>query len=213
MKHKVILLTGASGKLGTEICNSKKDNKIIGVYRNKKDSNCDYVINKCIISQTKEIIDEAISVWGKVDVLINNAVIYGNNNCDLDNFDNVFRSTVFAPYALSFNLYNVWKKTPKLNKLRNRQIINIGSTTSKHRYENQILYSSSKTALDQLVWHIEPYFNKIGINTNLVIPCSFPYNVSYDRIISVVNDLLNKRINAKQFILEKDKTLKRKLGK
>ena len=97
LKDKVILITGSTRGIGNAIarefiketakvviCGSKLENSITVVEELKKELNIndDYILpvglNMKDTASIKAVVEEIISKWGRIDVLINNAGITSN---------------------------------------------------------------------------------------------------------------------------------------
>lgn len=160
LKDKIVLVTGASGGIGREICKklaSLGANIVLLGGRNQqkldafKEELKSY--NVKILSVSGDITDlnfiksakkEILKNFGRIDVLINNAGIaqHGDiSKVDESLFDDIIKTNVKAPYFITKEFL------PELKKSDFATIINIASIVGHLGYENQSVYTLSKHAL------------------------------------------------------------------
>lgn len=159
LKDKVIIITGASKGIGrvTSIRLSEYAPKLVLVSRNLSDlkkvrdeikRDVEVLLVEADISEEKDcsrIISEAVSKFGKVDILINNAAqFYRSSVIDmkLDEFDRVWKANVRGTIALTQNVL------PQMIKQNEGTILNVSSTAGKRGYAGGAAYASSKFALN-----------------------------------------------------------------
>uniref|UniRef100_A0A7E4V092 3-oxoacyl-[acyl-carrier-protein] reductase n=1 Tax=Panagrellus redivivus TaxID=6233 RepID=A0A7E4V092_PANRE len=120
-----------------------------------------------------KIINETVSHFGKIDVLVNNAGVYkkpGNYATETENYDYVFAVNVRAVFRM------VELATPYLEKTKGN-IVNISSALSiskpvERGYEGTV-YGMSKSTVDQFTKNINQSLMKKGIRINNVNPGPF----------------------------------------
>ena len=102
MKEKVVVVTGGAKGIGKAVCNAFK---IAGA----KVCTIDILENDYFVgdiaeeSVLKEFANKVIQQYGKIDYLINNAMLSkgGINNCSYEDFNYALRVGITAPYYLS----------------------------------------------------------------------------------------------------------------
>lgn len=187
---KIVLITGASSDIGSEIAFLLRDSyEVILHYNNNYDEvmklkdkldklyNTDVLVVKCNLAKEEEI-DNMLRIiydrYDKIDILINNAA----TTCDTlfedktkDNFMNTLDINLVAPFLLC------QKIGPKMKENRYGVIINISSTNGIDTpYIESVDYDASKAGLislsNNLANYLAPYVrvNTIcpgWINTNM----------------------------------------------
>ncbi|XP_031638274.1 uncharacterized protein LOC116350578 [Contarinia nasturtii] len=156
---KVALITGASSGIGADaaIHLAKLGASVSIVGRNEirlnavaeKIKNSGSPVPLTIVADvTKDaerIVDETIKHFGKLDVLVNNAGIVGQDNVttfDMPEFDRIFNTNVRSVITLSKLC------VPHLEKTRGN-IVNVSSIAGLKAVPNVLSYCMSKAALDQ----------------------------------------------------------------
>ena len=186
---KVVLITGASSGLGYRIAREFiKENANLSIcarrlYKLKKihKGKAKVFFQKVDVSDEKAIkkfIKKTVKIFGKIDILINNAGIAQSSKIENINYKDLkktFEVNLFAPVIFL-------RETLKIMKKKNYgRIINISSGGSVNCAENFFSYSASKAALNTLAKtlskEIENY--NIKVNTMSPGPCKtemFPQN-------------------------------------
>jgi len=180
VKDKVVIVTGSSKGIGKEtaILLAKNGAKVIVNYaRSKAEANdtVNTIISnggqalaiKADISKRKEVthlFDKTIEVYGKIDVLINNAGVMTSNklkDVTEEDFDNHFNVNVKG-------LYNTLQEAE--SKLAdNGNIINISSSTVKLMLPTYAIYSATKAAVEQITRVFSKEIGR-GISVNALAP-------------------------------------------
>ena len=114
------------------------------------------------LSSLKQQIDMALSIWGTVDILINNgAVIEPINSLEkveLQDFEKAVRVNFLAPSLLISYCWN--------NLLKNRgKVINVLSGASINAIEGWTAYCSTKAALHMINQQTHLEGNQYGISS------------------------------------------------
>ncbi len=143
---KRIILTGASGGLGTEIAKVFAENgfEVIGISRSKpiidiKHISADFTDEKSVES----VIETIKKKYPKFDCLINCAGLLNIkpfNKLEFKDIKDIFMVNIISQIRTTAGLFDNIKK----NKA---DIINIGSTLAFKAYEEQCVYGSSKWAM------------------------------------------------------------------
>lgn len=113
------------------------------------------------------IVDQTISHFGKIDVLINNAGIALNKpvlESDSSLWNKIFSVNARTPYFLC------QKCLPHLKKSPTPVIINMGSVVDHKGYINQSIYAASKHALAGFTSVLAKEAQKDGIRVHLISP-------------------------------------------
>ncbi len=113
------------------------------------------------------IIKEAVSHFGQIDVLVNNAGISHSGaiaETDLNTWNRMHTVNARAPFFLCR------AAIPHLKKSTNPVIINIGSVVGFKGYEDQSAYASSKHALTGFTKVLAKEVQKDGIKVHLISP-------------------------------------------
>ncbi len=167
--NKVAIITGASSKIGSSIAEKlakckydlvlnyntslEKTKKLREELINKY--NIDVLLIKADLREEKEIkniVDCAISKYGRIDILINNAAIEHDNTFEYktkEEFMDVLNVNLIAPFLLS--------KYVSKYMLKNKygKIINIASTNGIDTYYPESLdYDASKAGLISLTHNL-----------------------------------------------------------
>jgi len=153
LKNKVILLTGASKGLGYALSEAfaEEGARLVLLSRSiEKEAQKDDVLALCVDvsdpSQVCQVVNMAISRFGKIDVLINNAALCGP-------FQLFQEHTVEAiSHQIDVNLkgpmYFMQAVLPVMINQGGGDILNINSVAGKQIYPYCSVYSATKFALD-----------------------------------------------------------------
>ena len=165
LKEKKILVTGASTGIGASIVNlfslygahvgihystSKKEaKKLRNAIVNKKGKAEIFQADLLNAKMRKSLIKSFIDVFGRIDVLINNAGgIYGFKHfleLDEKSWDRTFALNAKAPFLLARDVFSLMKEKD------GGKIINISSISAKYGGSvNSLHYGAAKAALDAI---------------------------------------------------------------
>ena len=116
----------------------------------------------------KRAVDEAVSAWGRVDVLVNNAGIGGDvgNIWELpvEEMDRVYRTNLRGVY-----LFTHYAVPPMLERDYGR-IVNIASIAGKEGNPRMVPYSATKAAVIGLTKSVGKELATTGVRVNCVTP-------------------------------------------
>lgn len=182
-KDKVVLITGGSRGIGraAAIKFAKENAKVIIVFKGNKNA-ANEVVNECskFGSQIKliqadvskqsdldKIIKEALSFYGRIDVLVNNAGIVYDREFEEITYEeslNIVKTNMLAPLFLS------QKIAPLMVKQGGGKIINLSSTSGMYDFNPGTAdYSMTKLALQSLTKDLSMKYAPT-INVNAVAP-------------------------------------------
>jgi len=152
LKNKNILITGATGGVGRELC-SQFTKEGANLFITSKHSgklnklalelNCEHKESD-FNSDLTELIEYIRSTIGHIDILVNCAGVFVSNEIEkltIENFDEIFNINVKAPFVL----IKEFSKDMKNNNWG--RIINIGSNSAYTGTARNTLYCSTKHAL------------------------------------------------------------------
>ena len=180
---KCAIVTGAAGGIGEYICRKlAKEYRMNLVIAGRKAETlhklaeelrtygvkvCECLGDLSDLSFADSIIDSAVSQFGRIDVLINNAGL--SHNCGVEEmtpelFDSIIKVNVRAPYFLS------QKAIPQLRRSDCATIINICSVVAHKGYPNQSVYAASKHALLGLSKSMANELYKENIRVHVISP-------------------------------------------
>uniref|UniRef100_A0A2A4ITT1 Uncharacterized protein n=1 Tax=Heliothis virescens TaxID=7102 RepID=A0A2A4ITT1_HELVI len=177
-KDKVVIVTGSSSGIGAAIAIkfAEEGAKVAIVGRNQEKLN--NVAKKCgkplvLVADVskdedaKRIVDETVRVFGKLDILINNAGIGQTASIQSENAMAVFDK------VMSTNLRSVVYLThlaaPHLVKTKGN-IVNISSIAALQVLQNVFSYCTSKAGLDHFTRAVALELASSGVRVNTVNP-------------------------------------------
>ncbi|KAL1189537.1 3-oxoacyl-[acyl-carrier-protein] reductase [Cardamine amara subsp. amara] len=198
VKDKVVLVTGASSGIGREICLDlgKAGCKIIAVARrvDRLKSLCSEInsFNSTGIQAAaleldvssdavtiRNAVKKAWEIFGKIDVLINNAGIRGNVRSSLDlsedEWDNVFRTNLTGPWLVSKYVCILMRDAK-----RGGSVINISSIAGLHRglLPGGLAYACSKGSVDTMSRMMAVELGVHNIRVNSIAPGLFKSEIT-----------------------------------
>ena len=172
-KDKVVIVTGGSSGIGRKISERFFNEGATVVASSSKDKKTkdNFVFIKADIreeSDVKNLIERVVEKYGKIDILVNSAGIYSQNQYDIvslsaDEFDDsmnvnfrgIFLTTKYAlPYLLKSN----------------GNIINISSVLGLVPEKESSIYCSSKAAVNMFTKALALNYADKGIRVNAVCP-------------------------------------------
>lgn len=210
----VIFITGSNGLLGSNIVNilapynfnialgynksrgavdtnlklQNKNSKFIAVH-------CDLMDNISIKSAFREI----KNTFGKIDCLINNAAYTKNidynstHDVDYETVNKIIGTNYLGAMQCCFEFIRYIKEELKDNneKKSNKSVINILSNSIKTHHASNIIYTSSKAALQSLTESLALHYGKYA-RFNAIAPGLMNSELTADRFEKVFGDVLKK---------------------
>jgi len=158
IKNKVVIVTGASEGIGEAIARklAHAGAKVVLAARNdEKLAKLAHELPGSVAVHTdmtqqadiQNLIDRAMEVDGRIDILINNAgqgMYSPAESIDIDKYKHIMNLNVYAP------LYAMQLVIPKMREEGGGMILNISSRVSKNYYPNLSAYASTKYALNAI---------------------------------------------------------------
>jgi 3-oxoacyl-[acyl-carrier protein] reductase len=179
-----IILTGVTRGLGLALLNhyakknynliliSKNSKRLITLKKKFKKKGIDlhiYTVNLCKIQNLKKIVTKILIKFGRIDILINNAGIWG----PIGNFEKIIWSKWIE--AININLiasaYLMRAVLPSMKKNNFGRIINMSSMNFTGGGRPGVShYSSAKAAIAGLTQTLAKEVGKLGITVNAIAP-------------------------------------------
>ena len=176
-KKKICLITGARKGIGLSIGQTLAQNGYRVIFSGRKLNDCKDTVNQLVtdgfqavespinlsnLSSLKEQTEMALSIWGTIDILINNGAVFepitSLEKIDLQDFEKAVRVNYLAPSLLISYCWN--------NLLKNRgKVINVLSGASINAIEGWTAYCSTKAALHMINQQTHLEGNQYGISS------------------------------------------------
>ena len=176
----VVFITGGGQGLGRVLVQkfAEQGAKVFFTYRTPRESIEDVVnssggsvyafqADASVYSQVVSSVEESVKVFGKIDVLINNAASAKDSSLERstpENFDFTLRNVLYPVYYYSKAVSEYMIKAGR------GKIINIGSVNGIHGREGSIGYSAAKAGIIGLTKTTAKELGKYSINCNVVAP-------------------------------------------
>jgi 3-oxoacyl-[acyl-carrier protein] reductase len=175
----VCLVTGSSRGLGKAIALAfgKRGHQVVVHYKDKESKAKEVAsqIRESLVlkadvrdyMEVKNMVDEVINKWGRVDVLVNNAGITRESlliKTSEEDFDNVINTNLRG----AFNVIHA--VTRYMMRQKSGHIINISSLAGIKGREGLAAYSASKAGLIGLTISVAKELSRYNIMVNVVLP-------------------------------------------
>ncbi len=173
---KTIIITGGSDGLGKTLTETfSKENNVIILATNEekmnlvaKENNCFYKV--CDVSNydvVEKAINEIVKEYNKIDVLINNAGLWIQEELDVNN-SNRIKSVIEVNLLGTINVSKAVIPSMKANK--DGLIININSQAGINHKAERVVYNASKLGVTGFSKSLQDEVAKYGIRVTDVMP-------------------------------------------
>ena len=182
LEGKVIVITGTTSGIGAGMAKSfaslgakivgsgRREEKGQAVLKEITDAGGEGIFVKTDVldqDQLKNLIDTAVSTYGRIDVLINNAALEPNK-LFADNTYEDYRSVIDTNLG-SYVMASIYA-LEYMRKQKSGKIININSVTATQQVPGVGMYSIAKAGITNLTKIIALEYAKEGIRCNEVNP-------------------------------------------
>lgn len=119
--------------------------------------------------QVKGMIDQAITLWGRLDILMNNAASGQRDDIDTvtndrETWDRTFGATLFGA------VYGSRHAIPVMIKNGGGSIINVSSNATINGDYVRVAYAAAKAGVNSLSMYNALVFGKQGVRSNVISP-------------------------------------------
>ncbi len=208
-KDKVAIITGASKGLGLSAAKAflGEGAHVVVISRDKdlleqtwKNENNVLVIPGDVSSEerVKYIFEKILSVYGKVDILVNNAsiaLVKKMTDTTLEEWNRIFSVNITGTFLMTRETVNIMLK----NNIKGK-IINISSVSGDVGAPLATAYSASKAAVIGFSKSLAKEVASSGINVNTICPGAMDTDMFHKGTIGV----LSKMFNSEEDILLKN---------
>lgn len=180
LKDKVVIITGACTGIGKSIairCVEEGAKVVVNgleesfgqdlINRLGKNNAVLFIANITLQDTPKRLVDFAISTFGKLDGVVNNAAFIASSNIEdteISFFQKMLNVNTIAPFAI------IQAATSELSKTKGN-VVNIGSINAWGGEPHLMAYSVSKGALMTLTRNLgDSLFRQKGIRVNQINP-------------------------------------------
>lgn len=200
MNNKTILITGNRKGIGRQLTEHYLENgfNVVGCSRSKSDLiHENYQHFLCDVSNESEVIitvRKAVKFFGKIDILINNAGIASLNHALLTP-----SKTVDSLFKTNFNgsFYFSRECAKYMIKKKYGRIINFSTVAVPLNLEGELIYASSKSAVEKMSKILSKELSKFNITVNTIGPTPIETDltrvVPKDKLDAIINDQSIKR--------------------
>ncbi|HEX6383454.1 MAG TPA: SDR family oxidoreductase [Anaerolineae bacterium] len=120
-----------------------------------------------VVANVERVVETAVSTYGAVDIVVNNAGIGGGgtiHNHSIDNWDQVMAVNLRGPFLMARAVL------PFMRRQQHGHIINISSESGMEYYPGDGAYGVSKHALNALGEYIQRENQELGIRVDTICP-------------------------------------------
>lgn len=155
------------------VATSRTPEKVNALFPHHSDHLLVLQVDLCSASQINDAVKKAISTFGKIDVLINNAgfgLIGAIEEASEQEVLNLFQVNFFALLRATQAVL------PHFRKQRSGHIVNISSIWGLTSYHGAGIYNATKFAVEGLSQALAQEVKPLGINVTIVEPGAFRTN-------------------------------------
>jgi len=212
IEGKVAIVTGGGQGIGAAVCRNfaKEGAKVVDLGRTLskvekvvdgiKAEGYDALALQCDVSKRDSVdaaVKETIGKYGKIDILINNAMVQR-----LVPFDQSTEQDLWDAYASSvLGTYNMMMACFPYLKETQGKVVNFGSAAGIQGRPNQATYSAAKEAVRGLSKDLAVEWGPYGINVNIICPIastpawdSYKSKLSQQDIDKTMSEFIIKRM-------------------
>ena len=189
MSQKIVLLTGASGGLGTAIAShlDKNKYKIYGTSRKKIESDLFIPVQMDLTDKDsiREAIHYIINKEKKIDILINNAGIGITGSIEetpIEAVRKVFETNLFGMMTL------IQEVLPHMREQKSGTIINVSSIAGYTGLPFRGIYGATKSAVMRMTEALSAETKSLGIKVVDVAPGDFKTKIAEGRIYTELKE-------------------------
>src|SRR6266853_761225 len=176
MKGKVVLVTGATGGLGTYVTQAFLDAgaTVIGTSRKIQQSDFNNPAFTALSAEistregAKALVDQVVARFGKLDVLAHTVGGFTGGQSIADTDDATFQRMLDLNLNCVFHILRA--AVPSLRKTGNGRVIAIGSRATLEPGAGVGAYSASKAAMVSLIRTVALENKDVGITANVILP-------------------------------------------
>lgn len=209
---KIALVTGGAGGLGTEICKMlNREGAIVVVADIRGDragelaaelsgngSHAQPVaLDICDEVQVKKTVEDIISAYGRLDVLVNNAAVdktVSVEELEVEDWDRIMSTNLRGPFLLSKYSF------PHMKEQGEGNIVNIVSTASKRAWPNAAGYHASKWGLLGLSHALHTEARPHGVKVTAVVAGGMRTPFLLDRFSDIDPNILQDPRNVAETV-------------
>ncbi len=180
---QVAIVTGAGRNIGEEIAkllasegakiavvdmDKGRADKVAAEIKNAGGDAMGFVANVANESDIDNLVKDVVSQWGRVDILVNNAVISDNKNIleiTKEEWDKVIAVTLTGPFLISKYVAAQIVKQGSAGK-----IVNVGSTSGFYGRKRAVAYAAAKGGIVALTRAMAVQLAQHNIRVNAAIP-------------------------------------------
>lgn len=198
---KVILVTGASRGIGREIAKQSalKGYQVIANYNKSKqnaielqEENPNIDIYQADVSKREEVknmVQDIIRKYGKIDVLINNAGIAEHKMfCDVtdEDWDKMIKTNLYSAFCATQEVL------PNMIHRKQGCIINISSIFGIVGASCESIYSISKAGIDGMTKSLAKELGPSNVRVNSIAPGMIDTEMNYDLTKEDIQDIVDQ---------------------
>lgn len=121
---------------------------------------------------SRRIVDLALSTWGRVDMLVNNAGVLRDRmsfNMSEDEWDTVVRVHLKGHFAMTRHVITYWRERAKAGG-RGGRIVNTSSEAGLYGTAGQVNYAAAKAGIAALTITLARELGRYGVTVNAIAP-------------------------------------------